>query len=96
MSWTVRYSESAYPITPVEPLKATLRSFWNFSVFCLLYIHINNDKFTYDKFKTAKFGFSIFDVVESEFIRYFMSALPLPLLKNWSELYFRSFSLKFE
>ena len=49
---TISYSELAYPITPVESLKATLyRSFWNFIVFCLLYIDINNNKFTYDKFK---------------------------------------------
>ena len=40
----------------------SLRLFWNFSIFCLLYIHINNNKFTCDKFKSAKFGFNIFDV----------------------------------
>ena len=100
------YSKSAYPITPVEPLKPrfytilkfvyfsvvnnnkyllhvvdniifgisvpdnpsttvennSLRSFWNFSILCLLYIHINNNKFAYDKFKSAKFGFSILDM----------------------------------
>ena len=39
-----------------------LRLHWNFSIFCLLYIHINNNKFTYDKFKSAKFGFSILDM----------------------------------
>ena len=41
----------------------SLRSFWNFCIFCLLYTHINNNKFTYDKFKSAKFGFSIVDIV---------------------------------
>ena len=41
----------------------SLRSFWNFIIFCLLYIHINNNKFAYDKFKTAKFGFSMFDML---------------------------------
>ena len=38
-------------------------------MFCLLYIHINNNKFTYDKFKSAKFGFSIVDMVYSSFIK---------------------------
>ena len=39
----------------------SLRLFWNFNIFCLLYIHINNIKFTYDKLESVKFGFSIFD-----------------------------------
>ena len=107
MSLTLSNSESAYPITLVEPLKPrfwdnseiclllvvnnnkylpyvidniifrisvpdypsrtvesnSLRLFWNFCIFCLLYIHINNNKFTYDKFKRAKFGFSILDML---------------------------------
>ena len=46
-----------YPSRTVE--SKSLRLFWNFGIFCLLYIHINNKKFTYDKFKTEKFGFSI-------------------------------------
>ena len=40
----------------------SLRLFWNFILSCLLYIHINNNKFTYDKFKTTKFAFSKFDM----------------------------------
>ena len=48
-----------YPSRTVE--SNSLRLFWNFCIFCLLDIHINN-KFTYDKFKSAKFGFSIFDM----------------------------------
>ena len=48
----ISYSESTYPITPVEPLKAR---FWDNS-------EIYNNKFTYDKFKSAKFGFIILDM----------------------------------
>ena len=51
MLLTISYSPSAYPIARVETLKATLRLFWNFSIFCLLYTHINNSKYVYDKFK---------------------------------------------
>ena len=50
-----------YPCRTVE--SNSLRLFWNFGIFCLLYIHINNNRFTYDKFKSAKFGFSIVDMV---------------------------------
>ena len=50
-----------YPSITVE--SNSLRSFLNFSKFCLLYIHINNNKFTYYKFKSAKFGFSMVDMV---------------------------------
>ena len=49
-----------YPSKTVE--SKSLRLFCNFGLFCLLYIHINNNKFTYDKFKSAKFGFSILDM----------------------------------
>ena len=64
---TISYSESTYPITPVEPLKATLYDYFGISLYFVYftYIHINNTKFTYDKFKTAKFGFSI-DMSRSE------------------------------
>ena len=63
MLLTISYSESAYPITPVESLKVNLYDYIGISAyFCLLYIHINNNKFTYDKFKSAKFGFSILDM----------------------------------
>ena len=50
-------------IPPVEQLKATLYDYLGNSVYFVyfIYIHINNVKFTYDKFKTAKFGFHIFD-----------------------------------
>ena len=50
-----------YPSRIVE--SNSLRLFWNFCIFCLLYIHINDNKFTYDKFKSAKFGFSILDML---------------------------------
>ena len=49
-----------YPSITLE--SKSLRSFWNFSKFCLLYIHKNNNNFTYDKFKTAKFGLSMHDM----------------------------------
>ena len=58
-----------YPSRAVE--SNSLRSFWNFGIFCLLYIHINNNKFTYDKFKTAKFGFSIFDMFGQVLLKLF-------------------------
>ena len=38
------------------------------TVFCLLYIHINNIKFTYDKFKTAKFGLA-YSICPIKFIK---------------------------
>ena len=63
MLFKVSYSESAYPITPVEPLKAILYDYFGTSDFCLLCIHINNIKSTFDKFKSAKFGLSILDMV---------------------------------
>ena len=49
-----------YPNRTVE--SKSLRLFCNFGVFCLFYIHINNNEFTYDKFKSTKFGFSILDM----------------------------------
>ena len=56
------YSESVYPITLVETLKPISTIILCFGLFCLLYIHINNNKFTNGKFKTAKFRFSILDM----------------------------------
>ena len=47
-----------------------LGQFWNLCSFCLLYIHINNIKFTYDKLKSVKFGFSIFDKLSSSFMEF--------------------------
>ena len=38
----------------------SLRLYWNFRIFCLLYIL--QIYIQYDKIKTAKFGFSIFDM----------------------------------
>ena len=67
-------SESAYPITPVEPLKAILCDSFGIS-FCLLYIHINKNKLTYDKFKRGKFGFSILDILYSSFTKLFTSLI---------------------
>ena len=40
-----------HPITLAKLLKPR---FWENSEICLLYIHINNNKFTNDKFKSAK------------------------------------------
>ena len=40
-----------YPSRTVE--SNSIRSFWNCSIFYLLYIHINNNKFTYDEFKST-------------------------------------------
>ena len=54
MLLTTSYSESAYPIIPVENFE--------FLYIFLLYIHINNNRFTYDKFKSPKFGFNILDM----------------------------------
>ena len=50
MLLTLLYSESAYPITPVERLKSILYDYSGigFILFTLM-IHINNSKFTYDK-----------------------------------------------
>ena len=43
---------------PVEAKKPnSLGLFWNFGISCLLSMHINSIEFTYDKFKSAKFGF---------------------------------------
>ena len=63
MLLTISYSESVYPITPVEPLKAILYDYLEFLYILFTYIHINNNKFTYDKFKSAKFGFNIVDML---------------------------------
>ena len=49
-----------YPVRTVE--RNSLESFWDFGMFCLLYIHINNNKFTYDEFQTEKFEFIIFNM----------------------------------
>ena len=64
MLLTISYSESAYPITPVEPLKATLYDHFGISVYFVyfMFMYLSNNKFTYGKFKSAKFGFSIFDM----------------------------------
>ena len=61
---TISYSESAYPTTLVEPLKATLYDHFGISVdfVYFIFIYVNNNKFTYDKFKTTKFEFNILDV----------------------------------
>ena len=45
MLLTISYSESAYPITLVEPLKVTLYDHFVIWFICLLYIHINNNEF---------------------------------------------------
>ena len=63
MFLTISYLESAYPINPVEPLKAILYDYFGISVYFLYFIHINNNKFTYNKFKSAIFGFSILDML---------------------------------
>ena len=40
MLLTISYSESAYPITPVEPLKATLYDHFGISVYFVYFIFI--------------------------------------------------------
>ena len=55
-----RTSVPDYPSRTVE--SNSLRLFWNFCIFCLLYIHIDNNKFIFHKFKSAKFGFNILDM----------------------------------
>ena len=40
MLLTISYSESAYPITPVEPLKATLYDHIGISVYFVYFISI--------------------------------------------------------
>ena len=43
------YSESAYPITPVEPLKASLYDYFGISVYFVyfIFIYVNNNKYIY-------------------------------------------------
>ena len=43
--------------------------FCNFGIFILLYIHMNNNKFTYDRFKTAKFWFCMLDMLLSSLLK---------------------------
>ena len=62
MLFTISYSESAYPITPVEPLKASLYDYLVIWYILFTLYSYKNNKFTYDKFKSAKFGFSILDI----------------------------------
>ena len=52
----IRNQRTRLPSRTVE--SNYLRLLWNFCIFCLLYIHINDNKLTYDKFKSAKFWFS--------------------------------------
>ena len=59
MLLTISYSDLAYPITHLVVGTKSLRSFWNLNTFCLLYIYMNNNIFTYDKLKTVIFGFTI-------------------------------------
>ena len=59
MVLTISYSESACPITLVKPLKESLYDYFVILVYFVYFIHINNNKFTYDKFISGKFGFSI-------------------------------------
>ena len=70
---TISYSEATYSITPVEQLKASLYDHFCISEYFVyfIYIHINNNKFTYDKYKTAKFGFSVFDVFSQVSLKLF-------------------------
>ena len=56
-----------YPSRTVE--SNSLRSFRNFTISCLLYTHINNNKFTCDKFRTAKF--STFDMFSQVLLKLF-------------------------
>ena len=65
-----------YPSRTVE--SRSLWLFCNIGLFCLLYSQINNNKFTYDKFKSANFVFSILDVFQSGFIKivYFLDKQP--------------------
>ena len=67
MLLTVSYLVSAYPITPVEPFKASLYDYIGISVYFVLFYKNNN--FTCNKFKTAKFGFSILVMFWSSFIK---------------------------
>ena len=62
MLLTIPYSESAYPITPVEPLKAILYDYFVISVNLFTLYSYNNNKFTYDKFKSVKLRLSILDM----------------------------------
>ena len=56
------YPEFAHLLTPVELLKATLYDYFViWSILFTLYSY-NNIQLTYDEFKTAEFGFSIFDM----------------------------------
>ena len=46
-----------YPSRTIE--SNSQRLFWNFCIFCLLYIHIDNNKFTYDKVRNSDSVYSI-------------------------------------
>ena len=58
----IAYSESAYPITPVGPMNAILYYYFGIRVYFLLSNHMNNNRFTYDKTKSAELGFNILDM----------------------------------
>ena len=49
----------------------SLRLYWKFIVFCLLYFQINNNIFTYDKFNSAKFRFSMMDIFSDVLFKLF-------------------------
>ena len=67
----ISYSESLYPITPVEPLKAR---FWHNSEICLLLV-VNNNKYVSCVVENFVFAISVPDYpsrsVESTFLAQF-------------------------
>ena len=71
MLLTISYSESTYPITPVEPLKPR---FWDNSEICLLLV-VNNNKYLSYIVDNIIFGISVPDypsrTVETTFLGQF-------------------------
>ena len=82
MNFDLDYTD--YPSRTVE--SNSLRSFLEFPHIRLFCIQINKNKFTYDKFKAAKFGFSTFPcwtqniTGEWEGTEYFLAKFPSKLI----------------
>ena len=61
----------------------SLQLFWNFNIFCLLSIHMNNIKFTYDKLESVKYGFCMFDIFSQFFSNLFTFLINNTYITFW-------------